>query len=174
MRKKVFLSYSTEFPEHQEWVIDLGNQLRTHGIDATIDVHELQLGQDMYVFMERILSNEFDRVIILSDASYVRKANARTGGVGAEAQLLAPQIYKAVEQTRIIPVFTEFDEKQEPTLPTFLQARFALDFSNPETYEQQYAKLCLTILGQSLHEKTPLGETPDINQLKAMAKKNPK
>ena len=174
MNKKVFLSYSTEFPAHQQWVIDLGNQLRTNGIDVTIDVHELSLGQDMYVFMERILSDEFDHVIILSDASYVRKANARTGGVGAEAQLLAQQIYKAVEQTRIIPVFTEFDKKGNPTLPIFLQARFALDFSNPEIYEQQYATLCLTILGESLYEKAPLGKTPNIDQLKAMAKRKKK
>ncbi|MGH1339361.1 MAG: toll/interleukin-1 receptor domain-containing protein [Aureispira sp.] len=172
--KKVFLSYSTEFPAHQQWVIDLGNQLTTHGIDATIDVHELKLGQDMYVFMERIVSDEFDHVIILSDASYVRKANARTGGVGAEAQLLAPQIYKAVEQTRIIPVFTEFDEKGEPALPTFLQARFALDFSDPENYEQQYATLCLAILGESLHEKAPLGKVPNLKNLKEMAKRQQK
>lgn len=172
--KKVFLSYSTENADHQQWVIDLGNQLTTHGIDNTIDVHELKLGQDMYAFMERVVSDEFDHVIILSDASYVRKANARTGGVGAEVQLLAPQIYNAIDQTRIIPVFTEFDEKNEPTLPTFLKGRFALDFSDPENYEQQYAKLCLAILGKSQYEKKELGNMPNIEQLQQMAarKKN--
>lgn len=168
--KKVFLSYSTEFPEHQEWVIALGDQLSKHGIDNTIDVHELKLGQDMYAFMERIISPEYDHVIILSDSSYVRKANARLGGVGAEVQLLTQQVYNAINQTRVIPVFTEWDEQGEPTLPIFLKGRFALDFTNPENYGQQYAKLCLAILGESIYDKKALGKPLDVNRLKEAAK----
>lgn len=168
---KVFLSYSTEYAAHQQWVIDLGNQLQAHGIKASIDVHELTLGQDMYVFMERITNPEFDRVIILSDASYARKADARMGGVGVEVQLLTQEIYKDVNQKRIIPVYTELDADGEPTLPVFLKGRYALNFSDPAIYTQKYAELYLAIIGESIYNKEELGQRPNLENLKAMTRR---
>lgn len=168
---KIFLSYSTESAEHQQWVIALCNQLIGNGIDATMDVYELQLGQDMYAFMERMVSGEFDRIVVISDASYAHRANARKGGVGAETQLLTKEIYNNVQQQRIIPIYTEKDSNNKPVLPFFLESRLALDFSNPANYEQSYAQLYLAITGEALHQKPPIGKKPHLGQVKDNARR---
>ncbi|MFK7796053.1 MAG: toll/interleukin-1 receptor domain-containing protein [Aureispira sp.] len=177
---KVFLSYSTEYPKHQAWVIDLCNQLIENGIDATLDVYDLQPGQDMYVFMERIAHNEFDKIVIISNSSYARRANARKGGVGVETQLLTSQIYTNIKQQRIIPIYTERDSNHHPILPFFLESRYALDFSEETNYEEQYKRLYLAILGKPEYSKPPLGAMLDPeqlqtqNQLKSNNKQNNK
>jgi hypothetical protein len=166
---KVFLSYSTDNADHQNWVRTLANKLRSHGIDTTFDQHDLKAGQDMYAFMETIVDHaKHAKVVILSDASYTERANVRKGGVGAEIQVLTPAVYGDIGQTRVIPVFTERFSNGEPTLPTFLKNRYALDFSDPDHYDHNYALLYLAITNTPLHEKAPLGQKPDLDAIRKM------
>ena len=179
---KVFLSYSTRGVEgHQDWVRSLSDQLNTDGFETTFDQYDLRLGQDMFTFMERIDTDEYDKVVLVCDHSYTKRADQRIGGVGAEVQILARAVYNDTEQTRYLPIFTETDEQNRPTLPKFLQSRLAIDFSNPDHYEASYNKLCLALLGETVHQKPEVGAPHDaasfrerINTLKkkASTKKN--
>ncbi|NHA32769.1 hypothetical protein AXF43_25260 [Bacillus paranthracis] len=40
--KSVFISYSWDSPEHQQWVMDLVDLLRENGVDASFDMLETQ------------------------------------------------------------------------------------------------------------------------------------
>lgn len=175
--KKVFLSYSTEFPEHQEWVRNLSDQLTKHGISNTFDLYDLKAGQDMYSFMETIIEKDIhEKVVIISDWSYAHRANTRKGGVGSEIQVLAPEVYGDVQQTRVIPVFTEVNDKGEPSLPHFLKGKYAINFSNPEAYEQSYATLYLAITNTPLHKRPTLRNPlslEELEQMRAAAKRKP-
>lgn len=86
---KIFISYSRSSNEHCNWVRDLAQRLILDGIDVVLDVWDLMEGQDMYAFMESMVTDqEIHRVLIISDAEYAAKANDRRGGVGDETQII--------------------------------------------------------------------------------------
>ena len=61
---KVFISYSHDNSEHEEWVLKLAKDLRAVHIEAILDQWDLQLGQDIVIFMEQGI-RESDRVILV-------------------------------------------------------------------------------------------------------------
>jgi hypothetical protein len=98
---KTFVSYSWSSPEHQQWVIDLATQLRENGVDAILDKWDLKEGHDSIAFMERMVTDPtVEKVIMVSDRVYAEKADGRRGGVGAEAQIISPQIYAKADQNK--------------------------------------------------------------------------
>lgn len=77
---KAFISYSWTSPEHEQFVLELGTALRSHGVDAILDKWDLKPGQDKYVFMESmVVDAEVGRVLVICDRKYQDKANAREG-----------------------------------------------------------------------------------------------
>ena len=86
---KVFISYSWYGPEHEQDVIDLATTLRNHGVDAVLDKWDLKPGQDKYVFMESMVTDDsVAKVLLLCYKRYQEKANSRSGGVGTESQII--------------------------------------------------------------------------------------
>lgn len=92
---KVFISYAWGSQEHDEKVITLATNLKGDGVDVVFDKWQLKEGNDTYKFMEKsVLDESITNVLILIDPIYVRKANARDGGVGTETQIISPEVYK--------------------------------------------------------------------------------
>lgn len=50
-----FVSYSHDSREHRAWVLKLATELRSKGVDVTIDAWDLQPGADLPMFMEQRL-----------------------------------------------------------------------------------------------------------------------
>jgi hypothetical protein len=50
---KAFISYSWSSPEHEQWVIDLAEQLCNDGVDIQLDKWGLKEGHDKFSFMEK-------------------------------------------------------------------------------------------------------------------------
>ena len=100
------------------------------------------------------------KVLLVCDKEYVAKANERSGGVGAETQIITPEIYGKHDQSKFVAVVTERDEAGKPYIPTFYGSRIFIDLSYPETYSENFDQLLRWVFDQPLHIKPPIGVKP--------------
>lgn len=157
---KVFISYSWTSKEYQESVIALAERMRHDGVDVKIDVWDLKEGQDKYAYMEQCVTDtSIDKVLILSDQLYTKKADKREGGVGSETTIISDEVYKDADQHKFIPVVMERDEKGEEYLPQYLKSRIYRDLSG-DNCEAEYEALLRTIYEMPSHKKPELGSRP--------------
>lgn len=158
---KVFLSYSWTSPDHEAWVLDLATQLRENGIDAILDKWDLKEGHDAYAFMERMVTDaKITKVIIICDKKYSEKADKRTGGVGSEAQIITPKLYKKSQQDKFVALVREKDDRGNLYVPAFLTSRIHIDISSDDLYSTAFDQLLRWIYDKPLYVKPKLGHTP--------------
>ncbi len=161
--RRVFISYCWTSDDHQNAVIDLATRLRSNGVDVILDVWEVREGHDVHSFMERMVTDStIQKVLIISDRGYSERANDRKGGVGIESQIISPEIYQKVEQTKFIPILFERDENGEPWIPAFLRVRIAIDLSSIVKRYENYERLLRAIYDKPLHVKPLLGTPPEL------------
>ncbi|HIH34865.1 MAG TPA: TIR domain-containing protein [Methanosphaera sp.] len=157
----VFISYSWTSEEFKNEVIQLAEQLVRDAVNVKLDVWDLKEGQDKYKFMEQCVSNpEIDKVLIICDKVYAKKADARIGGVGDETTIISPEIYKNASQKKFIPVIMEHDKNGEPYMPAYLKSRLYIDLVG-DNYSTGYESLLRNIYEQPAKRKPELGERPD-------------
>lgn len=157
---KVFISYSRTNSEHTNNVVEFAARLISDGIDVKIDEFDLNVGNDINYFMENNIKNESDKILLILDKEFVKKANNRESGVGTETQLLSKEVYDDVEQERIIPIVWECNEKGEPYLPNFIESRLCIDLSTEENFAENYEILLRILYNKPLYKKEELGEMP--------------
>ena len=160
----VFISYSWTTPEYQQRVLDIADRLISEaGVDVIIDEYDLKGGQDVVAFMERLKTDEsISHVVVLSDATYVTKADARERGVGKEAQIISPSVYEDIGQTRVIAVVMEQNVDGKPCLPVFLQSRLYFDFSSAHAENTNWERLVRHLWDKPIREKPGLGPQPEF------------
>ncbi len=146
---KVFISYSWTSEEYKRRVLDLAIRLRNDGVDVILDQWELRPGHNIYAFMEQSLKDS-DKVLILCDKEYASKADNRSRGVGAETQIITPDVYGKYRQEKFIPVIVE----KSAVVPSYLRSVDAVYY----TKDEEYKDLFLAILGKPREEKRPLPE----------------
>lgn len=158
---RIFISYSWTSEDHVEWVADLGERLMNDGIDVVLDQWSLKDGQDLNTFMEQMVTDPtIKRVIIVSDAQYATKADARKGGVGTESQIISQEVYEKVDQEKFVPLICERNEDGLPCLPVFLKSRKYIDFSNTDNEAEAYETLIRNIFERPVRRKPALGKPP--------------
>ena len=158
---RIFISYSWTSEVHTQWVADLGERLMSDGVDVVLDQWSLKDGQDLNAFMEQMVTDPtIKRVIIVSDALYSQKANARRGGVGTESQIISQEVYEKVDQEKFIPVVRERDEDGKPCLPVFLKSRKYIDYSDVDREAEAYDQLLRNIYERPVRRKPVLGTPP--------------
>lgn len=153
---RVFISYSHDSAEHKSWVLSFATTLRNRGIDAVLDQWDLRPGDDLPHFMETELS-KCDYVIIVCSETYVSKANAGEGGVGYEKMIVTASLLQRIDSNKIIPVIRQ---TSTPVLPTFLQSKLYINFSNDSEVEYSLDELLRTLLDAPLFEKPTIGTNP--------------
>jgi len=157
----VFVSYSWSSPEHQAFVIELATKLRGDGVDVRLDKWHLREGQDKFAFMESMVVNpDVTRVLVICDKTYAEKANARTGGVGAETQIISPEIYAKATREKFIPIICERDAEGNECVPIFLKARIYIDLGPNASFADEYEKLLRNIYEAPIHIVPEIGEKP--------------
>jgi hypothetical protein len=58
--------------------------------------------------MERMINDpDVKKVILICDKKYSEKANKRAGGVGTEAQIITPALYRQTVQSKFVAVIKE-------------------------------------------------------------------
>jgi TIR domain len=158
---KLFISYSWSNPDHQAWVIDLATELMGAGTNVILDKWDLREGQDAYAFMEQMVTDaSIKKVILICDQSYATKADSRNGGVGAEAQIITPEIYKSQDQSKFVAVIRERDGNGNPYTPIYYSSRIYIDLSDASTYAENFERLLRWIHDQPLHKKPEIGAKP--------------
>src|SRR5450759_3355582 len=109
---RLFISYRWSSPEHEARVLSLATDLRECGIDVSLDKWDLREGQDAYAFMESMVTDpNVKKVLLVCDEMYVQKADRRQGGVGAEAQILSPELYSKQDQTKFVALVLAYDDQ---------------------------------------------------------------
>ncbi|MBT5244625.1 MAG: toll/interleukin-1 receptor domain-containing protein [Rhodospirillaceae bacterium] len=156
---KVFISYSHDNPEHKRWVAELGTHLRQNGVDAVLDQWDLQPGKDVPMFMEEQL-RECDFALLVCTERYVEKANSGTGGVGYEKMIVSAALIKDIDVGKFIPIIRQSGSK---LVPTFIETKFFIDFSDDEYFETVIDDLLRFLLGEEISKKPPLGVPPTFS-----------
>ncbi len=163
---KVFISYSHSSPNRQEWVRNLAAKLMANGVDVALDQWELEFGNDIYAYMEQMVSGkDINKVIIVCDTDYAQKADNRQKGVGAETQIITPKIYNSANQNKFIPVLAEKDDKENSSIPAYCKNLLHIDLSDDE-YESNFDNLLRAIYDQPVYSKPTLGKRPDFSSEK--------
>ena len=152
----LFISYSHDSEQHQDWVLALSTRLVANGVDVILDQWDLTLGADLPRFMEQGLSDA-KRVLAICTDAYVQKANAGRGGVGYEKMILTAQLIQDTSSHRIIPVVRS---GSGVPVPIFLSSRVYIDFRNDLAFESKYAELLRDIHGLQVKPSPPLGRNP--------------
>lgn len=142
MVKKVFISYSWSKQETVDYVIELAKKLSGYGeVKIILDRIDLKPGHDMNYFMETSVK-EADKVLIICDKSYREKANLRERGAGIETQIISPQVYKSVTQTKFMPIYIDSEENA----PTYLSGRLGVRVDNYDLSEEKIIEIMKRIL----------------------------
>jgi hypothetical protein len=160
---KVFLSYAWSDPEHKERVRLFANRLISKGVEVILDVYDNKPGHELNSFMEQAVTDKtVTHVLVITDKIYADKADARTGGVGTETQLISSEVYKKIDQTKVVPLVFERTGERKPCLPAYMQSRHYIDFTDESQFESNFDELIRHIYNQPKHVKPLLGPVPNF------------
>lgn len=160
--RKLFISYSWSSPDHEEWVLNLAEELVGAGVDVILDKWDLKEGHDANAFMEKMVTDpDVNKVAIISDETYADKANGRKGGVGTETQIISAEVYASQEQGKFVVVLPSRDDQGNPFLPVYYKSRIYIDLSDHSTYAENFERLLRWVHDKPLRVKPVLGRTPD-------------
>ena len=161
---KVFVSYSWDSNEHNEWVSKFVSKLRSNGVDAKYDRLLTQRGTTNLdkMMVEEIKNSDY--VLVILTEKYAEKANNHEGGVGFETQLLITESRKNLQ--KIIPIVRVTEGKAENVIPYYLQSAHYIDFSNSSNFDDSYEHLFYRIYKTDMIEIQPLGKPPVLETKK--------
>jgi hypothetical protein len=162
----VFISYSWDSQEHQDWVLKLANDLmERYGIPVLLDQYELGAGRELAYFMETSIQKA-DKVLLIMTPNYQARAAKRTGGVGFEYSMISQGMYASqVESDKFIPVLRE--GTADSSCPMYVKGRVYHDMRDSSHYESQLFKLARLILDKPALKKPLLGPVPDFDSIDA-------
>jgi len=154
----VFISYSWDGKEHEDWVLKLAKDLCSdYGIEVVLDKWELRLGKLLPDFMAHAVTDS-DRVICVMTPNYKKKSDGLTGGVGLEYSIISAEIQKDVKTDKFIPLFRSGEDA-----PTFLAGRDYIDMRDDTKYLEKIEDLARDILVIPKYEKPQLGAIPKFD-----------
>lgn len=154
---RVFVSYSHDSEAHKQWVLRLATDLRTAGVDATLDQWDLSAGQDVVAFMTEGISKA-DRVLLVCTSTYVQKADAGAGGVGYERLIVTAELVQTTDTKKFLPLLR--DNASAAKIPKFLGPRLYVDFTVDAEYGAKLEQIVREIHGVPSLAKPPLGANP--------------
>lgn len=158
---KVFLSYAWSDPEHKERVRLFANRLISRGVEVILDVYDNKPGHDLNSFMEQtVTDNTVTHVLVIVDKIYSDKADARSGGVGTETQLISAEVYQKIDQTKVVPLVFERTKEGKACLPAYMRSRHYIDFTDESQFDASFDELIRHIYDQPRYEKPSLGPIP--------------
>ena len=154
----VFISYSWDNNEHNNWVLNLSKNLREIGIDVILDKYELRLGHDLLYFMEQSVSKS-DKVLLILTPNYKIKAEKREGGVGYEYSIITSKMYELnVKNKKFIPILKS--GTRILSLPSYFESKLYLDMTNDKEFEENFESLVRAIYEAPKIQKPNLGSVP--------------
>ncbi|RHJ53165.1 toll/interleukin-1 receptor domain-containing protein [Bacteroides sp. AM10-21B] len=156
---KVFISYSYDCEQHEQWVEQLANQLRTDaGVNAIIDKFALNVTSDLNQIMIQGFKDS-DKVVIVVTENYAKKAKELSSGVGYEMSLATILARRTDSKEKLIFIKrdnTDFDS----VFPFQFKDYYAIDFSEDSLFNDRFKELYHKIWGKEFHAVAPIGKSP--------------
>jgi hypothetical protein len=145
---RAFVSYKWESGEHVAWVRKLAADLRTNGIDASLDQWAVRYGESFTEYMQRHIASA-DVILFVISPGAIESAEAPTGKGGAlnfEVQMMNAR--RIAEGTRIIGIYRSGNRP-----PHYLRDHRYVDFRKDEEYDKALTSLVDDLLGRSGHPR---------------------
>ena len=163
-RPKVFISYSWDSQEHQDWVLKLANDLiERYSIDIILDQYEITAGNDLNYFMETSIEKS-DKVLIILTPKYKLKAEGRDGGVGYESSMISQELFESpITNVKFIPILR--DGNSLTSSPKFIKSKAYHSMTNNDEYITRLFELGRILHGKPKLEKPEFGRMPDFNKI---------
>ena len=160
---KVFISYSHDTEEHNQWVLKLASALRQSSVQIILDQYDLLPGQDQNEFTETGL-REANRVLVVCTDRYVKKANDGEGGIGFEPTIITKGLVEKKGVNTFIPIIRQ--TLTEDKTPHFLETAVSIDFTDDSQFDEKFAEL--------LHERLliPSSDRPSVPHIESLHIKN--
>jgi hypothetical protein len=159
-RIRAFISYSWDDEAHKDWTREFADTLASNGIEIILDQYDLRPGQDRFQFMESSV-RDADAVLCVCTPTYVRKANSRSSGVGAETSLITPQFFERMNSAKqFIPIIRRDDG--QVTTPDYLSSLIFIDFRNDAEYATRIDDLLRHLFNEPKHRKPVTGPRPNF------------
>ena len=152
----VFLCYTHENREHNEWVRSLAANLLGNGVDVTADFYDLRGGFSVTRFMDTVVDK--DKVVIICTPEYKLRADGEIGGAGAEFAKVKAQLVAGTVDGRIIPVLR--NGGRATAIPTAISHLLSIDMTNLTYYEDKFDELLRAIYDEPTVRKPPIGRRP--------------
>lgn len=145
-KTKVFISYSWDSEEHQNWVLDLAKTIDENGGQAIVDRTHLKYGGHIKTFMIKSIS-EADLVLMILTPNYRRKADNLEGGAGYEYNIINDDLFKMVTNNeKYIPILRE--GSSESSVTSFLAGFNYVDLRESNNYQKTLNEFLTQILKQ--------------------------
>ena len=152
----VFVSYSWDSKEHEEWVLKLSTDLASKGIFVLLDKY-LEDGSMLPVFMDLGIERA-DKVLVIGTPRYRIKCYEPASGVAFEECIIRASICQNIGTKKFITCLKEGTFKT--AFPMYIGGNKGHDFSNSENYEVELDSLCRSIYGKPLIKRPVLGDIP--------------
>lgn len=159
----VFISYSWDSPEHEEWIINLATKLCDNGVNAILDKWDLgSLGKPLPHFMENAITKS-QRVICVMTPNYKKKTENLAGGVGYEYSIISAEIFTdGVNTSKFIPLFRNGTDAD--AIPTVLRGRKYVDMRDDSQFEEKFVHELLRDIHEEPKFKKPvIGKKPTFD-----------
>ena len=159
----VFISYSWDSEEHENWVTFLAAKLRENGVDATIDKFETQ---SKTVNLNRIMVEKIknsDNILLILTENYAKKADTFQGGVGYETNLLIRYIKDNPD--KIILIMRHKGDYRK-AVPFYLEGFHFIDFSHDDQFDIKFDELLHRIYQVDVIDVPKVGAKPKLESKK--------
>lgn len=136
-----FISYAWNVPEHEKWVEQFAEDLEKSGCNVLLDRWFTRKGYDTMDFVEKILAEDTDFIIVIGTKLYLEKYKFQTTNEGREhvvkieSRILNHLMgYSQQKSDKVIPVLLE--GTVEDSLPPLMRLKNVVDFTDHDYYEQ--------------------------------------
>jgi len=146
----IFISYSYDNTEHEDWVSRLACDLEQYKeINVVYDKFDLTKFTDKNYFMEKGVFNSH-YVIIVTSENFTNKANNRDGGVGIETFMTSSRHWEEMIDEKQSNIITVLRSNKNKLLPNYLKGKIYINFNDDNNYGTKLEELIKIISNQDL------------------------
>lgn len=156
-RPVVFISYSWDSEEHQDWVAKLAEDLTDAGIYVLFDQY-VEDGTILPAFMDFGIERA-DKVIVIGTETYKQKSYYPDTGAAFEGCIIRTQMFQNLGTKKFITCLRHGTFKD--SFPLILSRNKGHDFVDDENYNNELEILCREIWHKPKRQRPALGNIPD-------------
>lgn len=141
--KSVFISYSYDNHNHEQWVKHFADTLKANGVKTIFD-KDLPYGSDLSSFMLKGISDA-DVVLVIGTPIYFQKTQqTETTGVRFEDVIITNSLMANIDANKFIPILRQ--GTYSSSFPLLLSHRKGIDFSDDSKFDEKIKELLQALM----------------------------